>query len=515
MNYSYAGIGLSADIDGTPLEIVQASLQFPLNDVARGTLKLAIGGNGVGKRAHGYQAVRKARMTRSPVKVVANFTGQEKPGKGWSKSRVTLFDGFITGQRADAVAAETIGLMVNIEHVLAGLDTGNKLSHVIHAESSYDMWKDVAKSAATYRGNDILSPSLTVPNITAIDDIWGQLVKPTFEQLASTGDRIAGTALNRMGGDTVNGQALQAIGVINKNSNMPAAIKRGHELQDVTANSLVNTLAGKESGQSFLDTLLGFCSLWHMAVIPLFESALVVPHTPAYKKIYKKIGADEIFSIAALGDWPRMPIRGVALMNLTSSKYGVGGNTGSVLPPIVGVADLSLMGGRDYSGQMLCLRAPESFGNYIVKTVENRSSKIAANGNNAACIGNPNANMPTPAAKELEGLQDGGFVSDLAKATLCQLRYQGRSIVVCGRVRTDICPGSIVEVEMIGDNDDMVSMFGCVTEVTYTFSAEQPYAATQYTVSFLRTETEQKESPAIMDEHPLFTNTFVGGAMTP
>ena len=514
VNYSYAGIGLTASLDGTTVEVVQATLRYPLNDVATAVLKLALGDSGRGRRALGYQAVRQARLTRSPLKVTANFTGQERPGKGWSGGRTVLFDGYVGGSGVDAVAARTVGLTIAAEHVLSELDAGSKLSHVVHASSEYDVWKKAVTSYDVFSTTAGMSPVIKVPPLAAITDIWNNLIKPAFQLLAQSGEGLV-DFMPGIGRGAVNDRVLNALRTINRGNAMKAAIKRGHKLQEKTADSLVDSLLMKESGQSMLETLLNFCNVWQMAVIPLFSGALVVPHLPTYRRIYRRIGADEIFTVTTQSEWPRTPIRGVLMVSGNSVAFS-NSDAQKAMPAGTGVADLGLMGGGtaygNYAGQMLILGVPAAFGEFHMPAAV--SSKLPVEKKNSAFIGNPRLRMPTPARHELEGLEDGGFVSDLAKAHLCRYRYQGRSVTIVGRVRTDICPGSIVEVEMLGDVGEMVSMFGCVTEVSYFFSAEQPYAATAITVSYLRTELEQSGSPAIMSEHPLFTTTFVGGAMT-
>jgi hypothetical protein len=508
LDYCYAGIGIDALLDGTPIEVVQAVLRFPLGGVAGATVKLAIGASGGGKRAQGYRAVQRARMTRSPIQIRGHFTGQEKPGKGWDNPNPTLFDGFVSSPKFDAVAKQTIGQTVDCEHILSEFDAGSKISHILHSESQFDLSRPVALSSNSKAMSSpgVLSATVTPPDGSALSDLWGGLIKPVFTQLATLGDRIAHRSLQGMGIGATNDRVLAVLPRVNQSDAMPATVKADSQITN--AAKIADTLIMPESGQSMLETLFNFCYIWQMAVIPRFDSILVVPHLPTLNRVYKTITPDEYFVVSSQSDWPRMPIRGVALMAPLTSAWS---SEKVKLPAIQGVADLSVMGGGNYSGQMLVLQTPSAFAD--VRASASIASKIQAEKSNSSFIGNPDNAMPLPAAEEIAELTSGGMIGDLAKAVLCYNRYKDRGLTISGRVRTDICPGSLVEMVIIGDVGTTSSLFGCVTQVEYLFNAETPSACTNITVSHLRTEAEQNDSPVVMGEHPLFTSSFVGARM--
>jgi hypothetical protein len=514
-DYSYADIKLSAEIDGASVEVVRATLRYPLNAVPQAVIKLAIGDSGSGNRARGYQALRSAWAHRSPVRVVGEFGGREKPGQGWKHPNPVLFEGYLASPGFDAVAGQTVGLAIAAEHFLSGLDAASKISHVVHSESDADYWQSVAvpgsQEMKEYKPGEGVSPSPDRVPRGALSDLWGRLIKPAFTFLASSSDRIANYALESAGKGTENKLALAALARMAGDPVAAIRTSGDDSLVTTTAEALRATLFSKDSGQTLLDTLLNFCHVWRLGVIPRFRDVLVVPFLETYARPHLVITPDEYFRVVQQSSWPRMPIRGVALMVHPTDDYkeaNIRGKAGAK-SVMVGVADLSMLG-EDATGQMLVLQAPAALGEYHVNHA--LRAQLPTGRGDRRSINNPGGGKPTPVSPELAAYKKFTVADNLALALLCQNRYVDRGLNLIGRVRTDICPGTPVQVRLLGDVGSYVDVFGCVTQVEYHFDAETPNASTNLTVSFLRTEAEQA-GPVVMESHPLFTDVFKGAGM--
>lgn len=513
VDYSFAKVSVETKINGTVVEPIEVILNYPLNGVPTCALKLAVGSNGMGESAKGHQALQDAKNHQSDVEIIGNFTGEEKPGQGFKQGTAKIFEGKTMGPRIDAIAHQAVGLSMIAEHFVADLAAANKISWITHPDSGFDVSASLSTKDSNFHPPGTIMLPFSEPPIVkdAASDVWKNGIEPLFTALASRGDAVGPRLLRSI--NQPNSRVLQLLGRINSGKGaMSAAISKGLEsggAKEKFNRNITHSIISKDTGQTFWDTLLNFGSIWMLGVVPLFDRVLVVPLIEVYNKAPIKIGLDEYWSCVTQLSTPRSPLRGVALFsepgdnNFNEASYSKRGQA-----VLSGLADVTQFGGEPY-GHMLCMQLGALYSSFKAKSTV---KSLPASGATPRWIGNPGQSPQESVAKEVEEAFEGRVLDHVARGLLCKNLFRDQTVGIGGRLRFDISPGAQVEVEIPGNKGEPVSVFGCVTQVSYIINSERPYVSTNLTVSYLRTKADQND-PMVPGEHPLYGANFVGTDM--
>lgn len=105
-----------------------------------------------------------------------------------------------------------------------------------------------------------------------------------------------------------------------------------------------------------------------------------------------------------------------------------------------------------------------------------------------------------------------------AHAVFATERLRGRSGQVADKLRFDICPGSLVEIQSLGDrfiqrSNLADSLYGRVIGASIGINAEKTAAGTSFQIEFLRTAAENASDDYSVAKHPLYADAFRGGPL--
>ena len=86
----------------------------------------------------------------------------------------------------------------------------------------------------------------------------------------------------------------------------------------------------------------------------------------------------------------------------------------------------------------------------------------------------------------------------------------GRTGVLVGPLRGDICPGSSIRVQGVADVGDW---YGTVQGVSFYIDAEEQRALTSFDVAYMRSASENTHNNTSVARHPLYKDTWVGAPL--
>jgi hypothetical protein len=98
------------------------------------------------------------------------------------------------------------------------------------------------------------------------------------------------------------------------------------------------------------------------------------------------------------------------------------------------------------------------------------------------------------------------------------LKYRSGS--VSGKLRLDICPGSIVEIDVqpargldVKLNKYKSPLFGCVDQVSVYIDAVAAQASTSFIISNIRSKEENEDPNLSMTDNPIYDTTWKGAPL--
>lgn len=288
-----------------------------------------------------------------------------------------------------------------------------------------------------------------------------------------------------------------------------------------------------------------YASRYQIAIAPMADRAVVVPFQPLLNGAWQTIYASEI------ADWNDdvrnpIPIRGVVLLSQRTGDAGFtpAGVLASAAAGASAVADAAYDSCEDgafiYRAMPTWLvRAPRNPAIWAAKsTIGLRTSSSIPSITGAYARGvvdtivrnTPGAAGLTGAAAYIAlGLDQAAVTAPtvasvstanrMAKALFQQTRTQPRTVFVGGRYRTDIGPGSIVNLELpsdryvkaalVGQRDNQ--MTGMVLRMTISLDRERMNASTHFQIGFVRTEAEAVPSSTLYSQgHPYWSTACYG-----
>lgn len=258
-----------------------------------------------------------------------------------------------------------------------------------------------------------------------------------------------------------------------------------------------------------------YVPMFGLMVVPRVDTAIVAPANPFLRTPYsRRIVASDIIQIDA-SDSTKRPVRGVGLLHKWVSDTG--------LEEALGVDSRGGMRVACYSppeeleeasGKTLFVPAPAFLADIPFLAAD---AKPLLDGRTtlpgAGKPGEPKSEAATEFAQDVKASEE--LMYEYAKMRYYGERLRGRSVRVFGRLRFDIAPGSIVEVnanlsQFRGLVNQSPQLQGLVSRVTINVDAIRKMATTSIQMQYTRTLAENELDSFTIDHHPLYRQPFYG-----
>ena len=522
---------------------------FARNAIPKATVLVAPGrtaGNGLDvSPVHTQEGELRLASYFTKAKVFFSAEGDYSVNEKWPQdTEFTIFEGRLAGTGVQQMNGR-MHLAVHLHHWLVDLTFGSALAAINHVGNPIDFSGPAVFSLNPAAGVDdrpmgMFQSALGV-SVTGGDvgqDLWGRVLKRVLCRLASEPPMKFNGGLGRL--ETCVGlhqapinqavlDALRRIDGLSENNacnraNACYAPELGMDGVAAMPPEVTGAIAqavGADAVESYLthtawDKLLQYASEFMFSVVPLVDHAIAVPHFPTLRSTYcHSVTVDEGDMYSFTGSINR-PIRAVAVAFSVKSSTNVFDTD---------VAEIADIGGcytptvPDPNGLVYQIRAPRWLDNVSVSGLSARRStglkdNIAPNG---AIFPKPvNGALNNRPKEVLDGAQ--ALLNGYAHAVYLSEVLRGRTGRVEGKLRFDIAPGSIINVESYSDpflrGDPLSTSLICsVTAVSIGINAESSKAGTGFTLDHCRTIEENDSDERAADKHPLYSEIFTGAPL--
>lgn len=551
--------------DETFEDVVAISATFGLNSIPSASLIVATGKNvRTGEQAtiHRVKDKLKARDRAIVTLTLAPPYGETRK---MEQGEFVIFDGFYVGigyQRSFNSANYTLHLV----HWLDDLNNSSMANGNWFPGAPFDLAQNAAYYALDPKPGAGVGQWSTVPTIDVKGeiinpqnlqaDLWGEILKPVFKKVASwPSPRYQGQANSA---DAKNDAALAALARIPGGADYAGKgeefyKKLALDLEGLSSKDIaysVRQAISKDALESFAYStfwgkLVGdYAPQFFFAISPCVEYALPVPLYAGLSTPYAKIWADD-YGYANFNASMSQILESVDVFYSSGSAtgWGIGGRTDKAQSLVNPMGYYPLQVNQDRRGLKLLKEPPGWMANTMpASTYSGRSTAVTAK-----AIGDtmspqtgesqPPADYlkPDDALRELAEKKGKGRVLDRFaehwyKTELLSQRYGELS----GKLRFDIAPGSIVEIEVpprdikrdrtwgefLWYGQDPDALFATVTQVSYVINAERATAGTSFALAHIRTNEENKEKTVVDCETcgnqkrpPLYKNEWKGAPL--
>lgn len=516
-------------IDGKTYPAAQITATYALNSIPTATAVLGLGKDaqkGDISLVHAGIADRNADGFLRPASVHLEVRREGVT------HRVKIFEGYLTGLGYTHRVGQR-SLVAHLSHWL--IDTTFSVALV---NSRHPLNASTLINRATFigEGSSAVSKPFFLPRLVTlpIDEAQGDVAQALvllFRQVCREDILASGSADDCFGGGEGNTIALRAFtrfatepgaGAGEKTKSrhfsglVPAAFAEG--LSHLGRDALESWIRGQ------IDETFFTSNLWDkmvsllapslkLAVVPLAESALLVPYIPLLKEYGAILSPDEIASIDLQSFIP-YPVRAVGIvagMAVRSGAIDSGNDFGALMQ----------LGGcfaRDpqQKGTVIFVDAPPWLtATHTLAADVNITTKGTAQGMRATPTATtPNERGQAPDAEDLA--KQKGPYRRLAESIYYQELLRGRRGMIATDLRWDIAPGSTIMVEATPSTiaDDKLQSTPIVTAVERVHllvDAERPQCGTLLECAFYRTEKENESMTA--ERHPLYGAAFTGAVL--
>lgn len=535
------------DIGGTRFDIAQYTASFACNEIPMAQVMVAVGRHvpsGAYAAAHN-PAVDFHHM--QPASVWFTPQGDYAPdGTKWPAGPQKIFDGYFTGWSNQKINGKT-ALVANLTHWLIDLACSSCVSMNSHPGnpaqlSAAAVFQNLSSTNAAQSAFISQLAGQEVVSSVVQQDLW-KGIKELFAKLANIraravapvsdcygdglGSHVANTralrALKRIEGPCVVAEADLAYdyGVA-----LPVDTLGINSAQEAIANAVCQATVESYAYTTFWDKMVGeLFPMFHMAIVPMVDTAIVIADTPAYNGNYwKLIRPDDEDSFQQSHSLER-PLRAVGVMG----DYG--SIAGAKSGPVGGSGRVGLVGGCFVAG---AVSADDGVVQYIKPPMwltALQTAKPAAGDTTGAGKLTPvkTLDLPGVTASDLPLNQQyntivssaNGLYGKYAQAVYVANMLRGSYGIYSGKLRFDIAPGSILKMtasqeKFIGAEDNLAKdLFANVARVTIAINCESSIASTTFQLSHLRTENQNKSLRYSVPEHPLFMKNLHGSKLNP
>jgi hypothetical protein len=531
------------------VDLTSASLTYALNSIPQATLQLALGRNALtGLAATIHHFVDDMSVTL-PIEVFLRvLRGPNSFGfvfENWPATFFRVFNGLVTSTGYTRTR-DQVNLVINCVNWLADLNFSSCLTRQAHTLTP----EMLSGPAAFQLGQGIEPAFLATTQATAFftpanvqADMWGRSLGPWLlriceqDVLAEPNDPKGGpgsnieakNALSRFepfaypnavlavgpGGQPILGQYR-----FSKPLKLPLVGLPGVEsvalamAEDVTAETFESMAA-----TTMWDKLVGgFAANYRFAIVPLVDTALVVPLTAGMRTPWAVIYGQEYGAISYQDQKPR-PAKGAKLFTGIGSLTGAIGN-------VLGAAGLQPTFGGQYlnpqikNGMTIFANAPRWSANVVAPPhFGGQAAQPQGVRGNAFFPGQGVA----PANVDPQLIRAGAKnIWDVyARHVYITEALRGRQGSLQGKLRFDIAPGSTVEVRAVQDKFVLAQtgnlagsvLYGEVQAITHTIDAEAQQASTALQLANVRNFSENQVDATSIHKHPLYSDFWNGAPL--
>jgi hypothetical protein len=530
-------------------DVVSFSATHALNSIPLASVTVASGKNvRTSKNATIHDALSLLKI-RDKVRVLLRVSSDDPDMEKMSQASAALaatsarpgiiiFDGYYMGngyQRSYGSASYTLQLA----HWLSDLNYSSMLNGNWHPVVPHDLAQAANSDALLMTGNsnyahikpvvDLERSVLTKSNMSA--DLWDKALKPVFEEITrlshpkeQAAQRIAAADEDKNGN---NAAARAALARMPGDAPIPSKLPL---LLDDSINGVVLTASANEALSRLVGSNWAYSSFWSklvgefapeflFAVSPGATFANVVPFFGGLRTPWRTIKGND-YGFANLNASAQNIIESLEIRYPQGNNSGLWSNPPSYYYPWGRFP----ANNNAFRGQIM-IKEPPMWLNGVVSGATDSPYTTGISGGppadaaSAGAGGAPAAGgagvSPATAERQIKeaSLLD-RYSEHWYKSEVLGQRYGELS----GKLRFDIAPGSIVKIEApdtaIGEENAI--MFAAVVSVSYVIDAEKPAAGTSFTLSSLRTESENDDPDSILTSSvpPLYpSGVWTGGPL--
>lgn len=517
------------------LPIVHLQVTAGINEIPMAQFQVAVGREaitGLPSNIH-YLADYLTMQLSVQIYVLAAEFGNAYgyPLEPWPAGPFLIFEGRLSGCGFTKTKSGKAAYNITAHHWLMDLNSSSSLTRSTNTVTPSQLSNAATFFSGTGFSGSFSSQTLADEFINAAvieTDFWGYGLKPWLLQLCErdiltdSDDPVLSTAYG------INFEAINALQRFEPflspsgpfyRFGVPIRMDANDVIETSEATQAIADDIAQETFDSFASTTLWdklvnqFAASYQFAIIPLIQSALVVPLCPGIRNVWQIIYAEEYDSISLSGEIPR-PVRGVRL------QTGAGSQTGAFGSQLGETQSQNDGGGRydnpfmqdgmiDYrSGPrwLSNLASPSSYGPTAIAPDTYVGSALTPGIGAAAAI--------PPGLLRARGR---ALYDAYAHAIYVNQVTRGRSGTISGRLRFDIAPGSSVGVVLseekfikfyTGQRNSI--MVGTVRRVTHVLDSESMQAGTLFDIGWLRSQVENAYEGMSTDGHPFWSNQWLG-----
>lgn len=443
---------------------------------------------------------------------------------------IPVFEGYTTGSgyRRGASGAEYV---ISLEHWLTDLTASTALSPDLQPNTPFNTYFPAVPFSDAPEGNEKggpfgagLAAGFTVDGLA--QDLWGQGLRVYYARMAQlnalglnpsdyagVGNLLEFENVFTSARNDVALEGLDRFLPANNQNYVPLTLKQNAGTESIVnniSNMIINMSARSFDGATFWENLITFGSSLQFDVIPLINTAVVVPTLPNFYYPWGVIYASEINSVELSTAMPRF-LKGVILGTPNSENSGY--NDPANQSQEASARSLDFLSCGIYIGSnvgtMLVRSVPEWLSQPVAPYLSLAADKFVFDGNN----------RKQPVVKIDEKAVEYARVAN----AYAKLIYQGevlkhRAGTVSGKLRLDIAPGSVVAVEVTSEvqptNDQLgYPFFGMVEQVHNVIDCTTGSASTTFALSNIRTAYENTNGSLVSTENPLYSKVWNGSGM--
>lgn len=517
-----AFLEISPSSGASILPITRFSAQFALNSIPQASCSVALGVDAKdGKTSPIHDILANSLQYRIPARVFVKVSvpyEEKNPSITVSKDKIfdgnnfIAFDGYMSGSGYRR-SGNTIEYTVSLEHWFSDLAIASGMSQDIQPGTAHDFVFPSTFYDPQLRTGNFLVPAMASRRALAAaisGDVW-EGIKAFLLEICNNSNPVG---LNDIYGTArsfrSNEPAAKALGKFI--STAPYQSMKLLGVNSDTAKRIGDTIISKAEstyiGSSIWDNLIVYSSALMFNVCPLIEKAVVGQKNPNLRTIHKKITAAEVFNFDISTNMPRF-ISGVVLKNSTPA----GNNFLQTQLPAQGktlrnMVVGSYFVGKTTEGTVAFHHVPEWLMDPSIPDMKPALPAPMAVGQLQNAQG---ANANDVAMKMR------GFGNRYAQAMYGNEVLKYRNGQLAGRLRFDIAPGSIIEIEAsknIAVSSDQLTnnMVAHVDSVAIYIDASSGQASTAFGLSSIR-YGEENQSDITIDKNPMYAGSFNGAPL--
>lgn len=259
------------------------------------------------------------------------------------------------------------------------------------------------------------------------------------------------------------------------------------------------------------------------SIVPRVHTAMVVPFTPGLRTTFSdEYGNGKVLDMRDISetDFASATLRPLRAVGVLESRMVSDSGLNRSTP-------VRRLGGcfapdADATGMVLYREPPYWLTNVArhahkpARTVFNKTPATATTPVLQIVNEEQLAQLDSPAKAANESID---YYSRIAHCFYVQEMLRGRYMVVQGKLRFDLAPGTTVAIRNIsprflGSHDQLSrDMVGSISRVGITINSQIPAAATSFQLDYIRTSAENESDKTSTERHPLYSAIFTGAPL--